>query len=204
MGKRSFKKRRGFSYLILLPLFFPFLLLLQILLAGLVDEDSPADVALVLGSKVNEDGTPSRTLLSRLHTVIVKYREGRFPLILVSGGTGWEGYNEARFMRDYLVEQGGIPSESILVDPTGNNTFLTVKHFMEFREERRFESVYLITSHYHIYRTKMVLRRAGMERVSSAKGVPVFQWRDLYSLPREVIAILVYALQGRLRIELSL
>ena len=72
----------------------------------LSDELEKADVALVLGNKVEPDGTPSARLAARLDRTAELYHEGYFPLVIVSGGTGKEGYPEGTAMRDYLVNKG--------------------------------------------------------------------------------------------------
>src|SRR5580704_13458675 len=77
-----------------------------LVVSGLCDDLGKADVGLVLGSKVESDGTPSARLRARLDRTLELYRAGYFPAVIVSGGIGKEGYDEAAVMRDYLVARG--------------------------------------------------------------------------------------------------
>ena len=55
---------------------------------GLNDDGKTADVAVVLGNKVNEDGTLSKRLEERLNCAIDLYNKRRINTIIVSGGLG--------------------------------------------------------------------------------------------------------------------
>jgi|GEM_PF-4070836 len=75
---------------------------------GLRDELEKVDVAIVLGNKVEVSGIPSPALKSRLDRALELYREGYLQHIIVSGGVGKEGHDEAYVMKGYLVD-GGVP-----------------------------------------------------------------------------------------------
>ena len=55
-----------------------------------------ADIAVILGSKVNEDGTLSERLKKRLECGISLYHNGRAKKLMVSGGLGKEGFYAKR------------------------------------------------------------------------------------------------------------
>lgn len=55
---------------------------------GLSDQGKRADLAVILGNKVNEDGTLSTRLEKRLETGITLYQQHRIQKILVSAD--WE------------------------------------------------------------------------------------------------------------------
>jgi vancomycin permeability regulator SanA len=48
-------------------------------------------LALVLGSKVEQEGTPSPRLRARLDRTLELFRDGWFAFIIASGGLGKEG-----------------------------------------------------------------------------------------------------------------
>lgn len=83
-----------------------FLLIVVLVLAGAIavtadglrDNARASDVGVVLGSKVMPDGTPSDRLRARLDKAADLYRQGMFGHIIVSGGTGVEGFSEAQVM----------------------------------------------------------------------------------------------------------
>jgi vancomycin permeability regulator SanA len=61
---------------------------------GLYDRDEKADVAVILGNKVNEDGSLSLRLVKRLQCGLDLYKTGRVQKLIVSGGLGKEGFYE--------------------------------------------------------------------------------------------------------------
>ena len=68
---------------------------------GLTDDVHAADVAIVPGNTVGKDGRPSARLRARLDQTVSLYRQGLFPNVIVSGGVGSEGFDEAEVMRRY-------------------------------------------------------------------------------------------------------
>ena len=81
---------------------------------GLRDDARASDVGIVLGSKVMPDGTPSPRLRARLDKAGELYRQGKFGWVIVSGGTGKEGYSEAKVMAAYLADRYAVPRGAIL------------------------------------------------------------------------------------------
>ena len=158
--------------------------------AGLRDHIGKADVALVLGSKVDIDGTPSPRLRARLDKTPELYKAGYFPAVIASGGLGKEGYDEASVMRDYLVSHG-IPKDRVIVDSEGATTFMSARNTRDIARQRNFGSVFVISQYFHIPRARLALERFGIATVYSAHA-RFFELRDLYSSPRELFGYLRY------------
>jgi vancomycin permeability regulator SanA len=158
---------------------------------GLTDNVSHADVALVLGSKVNPDGKPSAGLQARLDKAFDLYQKGFFPKIIVSGGTGKEGFPEGTVMRDYLVGKG-VPAEAILVDNEGWTTRASAVNTAHFLEQHQLASVLVVTQYFHIPRSKLALKKEGITRIYNAHS-PHFGLRDIYSIFRELPAYVKYS-----------
>jgi len=158
---------------------------------GLTDDLETSDLAVILGNKVNEDGTPSARLQSRLDRAKELYSDKVVSLLLVSGGIGREGFDEAKVMADYLAEQG-IPREHILVDSGGNNSFLTARYTARIMAQRGLQSVIAVTQYYHISRTKLALRKFGVQIVRGAHARISPELRDPYSLLREFVGYYYY------------
>jgi vancomycin permeability regulator SanA len=165
-----------------------------LIVAGLRDELGKADVALVLGSKVELDGTPSVRLRARLDRTVELYRAGYFPKVIASGGVGVEGFDEAAVMRDYLVAHG-LPRDAVLVDSGGTTTFASAKNAFQMAQPEKFASVLVVSQYFHIPRARLALRRFGFATVYSAHAF-YFDWRDLYSAPREFFGYLSYLLRS--------
>ena len=150
---------------------------------GLTDEKKHADLAVILGNKVNEDGTLSERLEKRLECGLNLYRNGRVKKILVSGGLGKEGFYEGDKMKDYLIKNG-VPDSVIIVDNAGNNTIATVDNTLKLKDSLNFQSLIVVSQYFHLTRTKMLFRKRHFENVSSVSPA-YFELRDIYSLLRE-------------------
>lgn len=155
-------------------------------LDGLRNGQQRADIGVILGNKVNEDGTLSERLTQRLACGLALYRSGRVPRLLVSGGLGREGFWEGTKMREYLLRHG-VPDSAIVVDNAGNNTQQTVRNTVQLRAKLPIRSVLVVSQFYHISRTKMLYRQAGFAEVNGASPA-YFELRDIYSLLREFVA----------------
>ena len=124
---------------------------------GLNDEVGPADLIVVLGNEITDDGRPSLRLLARLDRALSLFREGSAPAILVSGGTGDSGFDEATVMAEHLVEQG-VPNDAIWQDPHGVNTRATAVNTAVLLEAQGWQSVIVTTQYFHISRSKLAMR----------------------------------------------
>jgi len=152
---------------------------------GLKDEKKTADIAVIMGSKVNEDGTLSERLTKRMECGLNLYRSGRVKHIIVSGGLGKEGHYEGKKMHHYLIEKG-VPDSVIIIDNNGNNTELTVKNTLGFRTTPHFNSIIVVSQYFHLTRSKMLFKKHGFENVSSVSA-DYYEIRDIYSFIREFV-----------------
>ncbi len=166
---------------------------LSIIIAGLDDDLHAADLAVVLGSKVNTDGQPSLMLKARLDHAIALYWRGYFKLVLVSGGHGREGYDEAAVMGDYLAAHG-VPRAAILEDNTGNTTWMTAKNTARILSARHLKSVLVVSQYFHMARCRLALEKFGVAPVYTSHAT-FWSVRDLYSVPREAAGYAVYVLR---------
>lgn len=157
-----------------------------VLIDGLTDEGRTADIAVILGSKVNEDGTLSTRLERRLECGLRLYSAKRTKKIIVSGGLGKEGFLEGSKMKDFLV-QHGIPDTAIIVDNHGDNTLATVKNTLKLRDSLNYKSILVVSQYFHLTRTKMLFRKHHFTAISSVSP-RYFEVRDVYALLREFVA----------------
>lgn len=146
------------------------------------------DLLVVLGNTVYPDGEPSPRLQARLDTALAAYRQGAAPRILVSGGIGREGQDEAQVMARYLHTRG-VPTEALLVDSAGANTWATARHARQWLPPGA--TVTVVSQYHHIPRARLALACQGFPEVA-ALAAPYGEWRDLYALPRETLAYGAY------------
>lgn len=159
---------------------------------GLNDNVGVSDVAVVLGNKVELDGNPSMRLQGRLDRAVELYDKEYFDYVVVSGGIGKEGFNEAVVMEKYLMEKG-IPDENIIMDQEGYNSFMTAQNTKIIMDNMGLNSITIISQFYHITRTKLAFQKVGFNYVYTAHA-KYFEVRDIYSLAREFFAYYKYLL----------
>lgn len=159
---------------------------IYITIDGLTDEQTNADVAIVLGNKVNEDGTLSERLKARLDKSIELFNQNRVKSIIVSGGLGKEGFWEGKKMQEYLINNK-IPTEKVLVDNFGNDTEKTVENSIRMMDILNFKSAISVSQFFHQTRTKKLFRNKGFNNIESASP-KYFELKDFYSIFREFVA----------------
>ena len=161
-----------------------------LIIAGTIDDARPSDTAVILGSKVELTGQPSARLAARLDQGAVMYRAGLARTLIVSGGVGREGFDEAAVMRDYLVGKG-VPAGAIIVDSLGLDTQATAANCAAIMRARGWSSAIVVTQHFHVPRTRLALRMAGVKHVTVTHA-HFAEWRDIYSTLRELVALPIY------------
>lgn len=158
---------------------------LFITIDGLSDNGKNADIAVILGNKVNEDGTLSERLEKRLECGLNLYRNHRVKKIMVSGGLGKEGFYEGDKMKEFLISKN-VPDTAIIVDNLGNNTRATVDNTLKLKDSLHFASIIVVSQYYHVTRTKMLFKKQGFQNASSVSP-NYFEIKDVYSMLREFV-----------------
>ncbi|MFL6659387.1 MAG: YdcF family protein [Massilia sp.] len=159
---------------------------------GLQDQLAPAGAIVVLGNTVGPDGQPSPRLRARLDCALDAWQQKLAPLLIVTGGTGKEGFDEAAVMARYLVDHG-VPADAVLIDNAGNDTAASATNVVRIARDHKLASVLIATQYFHIARTRLAFERAGLH-VSGHIHARYAEGRDVYSLAREVIGYAAYYL----------
>jgi len=183
---------RKLSKIGLLILAWIFLHCLWVTHEGLMNFSSKADVAIVLGNAVLDDGTLSPWLQGRVDEALELYRNGQVKKIFASGGIGKNRLPEGDYMRKYLIEHG-VDSSAVIGDNLGQNTFLTATNFQALNKQEHFNSAVVVTNFYHITRSKYIVRKLGFKNVEGAYS-KYFAWNDWFGLGREFAAFYKYLL----------
>ncbi|PYC63496.1 hypothetical protein C7C45_31605 [Micromonospora arborensis] len=118
-----------------------------------------APVALVLGTKVDTDGTPSPFLAARLEIARRLFVSGKVRAILVSGDNMNADYNEPAAMQGWLVDRG-VPARKVVLDHAGFDTYDSCA-----RAERIFgvRRATVVTQSFHLPRAVALCRRLGID-----------------------------------------
>ncbi len=131
---------------------------------GIKGEDTmPTDYIVVLGARVRGE-TPSLTLAYRLdvaYDYLVTYPDTR---AILSGGQGeGESITEAEAMKRYLVQKGIAPTRLIKEDKATDTVENLRYAFAMLETEDVRPSVTVVTSRFHILRSKMIAKDLGWE-----------------------------------------
>ncbi len=161
---------------------------------GLHDYKGNAGIAIVLGNRVYGDSSLSPVLQGRVDRALRLYREGHVPMIMVSGGVREQdgGVPEGRAMKRYLVRKG-VPADRIIEDNKGADTYLTARNFLPVADSLHLSSAIVVSSFYHITRSKYIVRKLGFTNVQGVASESFF-WNDCIGLPRDVAGFYYYAL----------
>jgi len=169
--------------------------LAQVLFFGTTDYRRAADIAVVFGAQVHGSGAPSTSLRDRMDTAVGLFKDRLVKKILVSGGVGDSGYNEALVMRDMAVK-AGIPKEDVVVDSNGVNTEATVHDSIPFFGSKAHSRVLAVSQFYHLPRIKLAYQRAGWDVFTVPAGTSTRIKETPYLVTREIPAFWVYYLRA--------
>lgn len=172
--------------------------LAQMFFFGATDYRRPADAAVVFGARVYATGRPSPLLSDRIRSGVELYRAGLVPTLVMSGGDGADGFNEANVMHDEAIDAGVTPG-AIVVDPAGVTTEATVANTVALLSERAGghapTRIIAVSQAYHLPRIQLSFATAGIDvlTVPAAESQPISEMPLLVA--REVPAWWVYYLR---------
>ncbi len=165
--------------------------LAQMVLFGTTDYRRPADVAVVMGARVYEDGRLSDALADRVRTACDLYRQGFVGKLIMSGGPGDGSVHETEGMARAAIRQG-VRAGDIVLDPGGLNTERTVGNTRALFQQMNASRVLVVSHGYHLPRIKLAYQRAGTEVCTVPARESYFLRQMPYNMAREVAALWVY------------
>jgi len=183
------KRLRLLDLVVFFPVLAGSLWLAAIGVIGIASAPSRAQIGVIFGTAVLDDGTPRAALRERLQAGLALWRSGDVPRLMVSGAVEARNHrDEARIMAAWLQARG-VPASDIVVDSTGNTTWATACHVATLHVT----SAVVVTQWFHIARSRWALRRNGIDAVSGV-WPRHFRWVELWYLGREGAALVVYGL----------
>ena len=125
------------------------------------------DAILLLGLALGENDQPEEELCIRVRTAAKAYREYGVKLVACGGITAGHAISEAEVMAS-LLQAEGVPAEDIVLE---NESKTTIENFINAAKivgENRKGRFLIVTSDYHVRRSVLTARRAGLR----ADGYP--------------------------------
>lgn len=155
--------------------------------------DGKNDYAIILGAKVNGE-IPSLSLRYRLDAALDYANDYPHVQLVLSGGQGpGEHISEAEAMRRYLMENG-IDEDRLLLESTSTSTYENILYSQEMLPSS-VRSVTIITSDYHLERSKRIAQNLNLQAdVVAAKTPEVVEQKLRF---RERIALIKTAIIGK-------
>ena len=152
------------------------------------------DYLMILGCAMRKDGTPTPLLAGRCNAAVNFYKRqiaegGKPPVIICSGGQGGnEPVSEALSMKNYLLTQG-IPEEHIRMEEKSANTWQNFRFSNEIIADDTAKTAFFTTK-YHVFRSGIWARRAGMPRSIEGGGAKTKWYFWPNALTREFVGLL--------------
>lgn len=149
----------------------------QINQLGSRDLARPADAVVILGARVNADGSPGSDLLSRTYHGIDLYNAGLAPVVICAGGSGGDRLSAGAVACRFAVEVLGLPPEHALVvdQQDAYTTADEARAVAELMRVRGLQSVILVSHPLHLYRARWLFHDQGLQVFTSPTNTEL--WR---------------------------
>jgi len=160
------------------------------------DPDTYCDYIIVLGAGLDGE-TPSLTLTDRLRRTADYMNNFPDSVAIVSGGMGsGETITEALAMERYLKSRG-ISTSRIIKEEKATNTNENLIYSMEIVKARGGGKVAIVSSDYHIFRTRKLSQKQGIDAImlSAKSSFPILRMN--YAI-RESFALVKAKLLGHI------
>jgi uncharacterized SAM-binding protein YcdF (DUF218 family) len=173
-----------------------FIILQGFLISGARTQDAEVDALIILGAGLR-DGAPSLVLRTRLNTAI-EYLEtqGDIPIVVTGGLGRGQTVTEAEAMFRYLAARG-VDEAQIWKEEESTNTHESLALSTALLVEKGLDiesiRVGIVTNEFHLFRSKLIAGRAGLDPAGIAAATPTARLRALY-FSREAVALLVEVL----------
>lgn len=189
------KKSRFFNRIakVTLCLFLVWLISFGVLVTAFINAavsqtDEDVQCVFVLGAGIKGE-TPTLVLQERLNFAIDYMNNHPSSIAIVSGGKGFgESITEAEAMNRYMVDRG-IGQNRILKEEKATSTYENMLFSKKVFEDNRAEllsKVMIITSDFHMLRSKMLAERVGLQAAGISASTPWYIYPNV--LLREYLA----------------
>lgn len=162
-----------------------------------------AQAIVVFGGGVGESGSPGKSTIERARYAGQLYLDNYAKNIIFSSGYTYF-YNDAENMKLIAVSMG-IPANDIILEQKANCAYENVRLVKEILNQRKWDSVLLISSPYNMRRVQLVFNKAAKninvvyvpveksEFYDKSSGV---KFEQIKAIIHEYLGILYYLLKG--------
>ena len=160
-----------------------------------LDEAHPTDAIVVFGA-AEYAGRPSPVYRARLDHAYELFERGMAPLIITTGGAGWDPkFSEGQVGRDYLSKLG-VPDVNLIAETQADDTEKSARRVAIILEANELKSALLVSDAYHLYRAKRMMQQQGIQVYVSPRSdsIPKSAVGRLLSALREAFSYTLYRL----------
>ena len=157
---------RALGLLVLAAIMAFFVLAWQVDRLGGRDDARAADAIVVLGARVEANGRPGSDLTSRILHALDLWRLGYAPQLICTGGFKDEPLSAAAVCKRYAVDWG-VPADQVWLADGTTNTGEDATATAQIMMAHGWRSVILVSHPLHVYRSRWLFRRAGVDAVTS-------------------------------------
>ena len=134
-------------------------------------EQDAYDCAVVCGCQVGADGTPSKSLASRVEKAVELWKYKKVKYLIMSGAAVSNTFVEASVMKRYAMELG-VPEEYILEEKQAVSTYHNLLYASQMMEHCGFKDCVVVTNGWHLRKADHYARKAGVKYVMAASKRP--------------------------------
>ncbi|MBA4365235.1 MAG: hypothetical protein C0398_04420 [Coprothermobacter sp.] len=134
-------------------------------LYGYKQQSERADVICLFGAAVWGD-SPSPELEARIMWAVQLYREGRAPLLFLSGGPTGSNLSETDVMGAVALKRG-VPRSALVFDNAGTTTARTLTNLKRYMQGNGLTSCLMVSSPFHMARIMVLARLDGLQAFTS-------------------------------------
>lgn len=159
---------------------------------GRTDRAQNVGAIVVLGAKVQGNGTPGSSLHARTTHAIELYRRGLAPRIIFTGGVGTNAPAES-VSASRLARKLGVPESAILREKTSTDTWENIGNAAALCKAHDISRVIVVSDGYHLWRARRNFAAHGIEAFPSPcarEYSPVTFWmtaREVLSVTRDLL-----------------
>jgi uncharacterized SAM-binding protein YcdF (DUF218 family) len=156
---------------------------------------APYDAAIVLGARIQDDGTPSPALSRRVGHAVDLLRSGAVRALLMTGGATTSPIPEAHVMRD-LALAAGARADAVHMETRALNTIENALFTAPIAQGHGWRRLLVVTDTFHVPRAWYVFRRFGLPAAMAGvkPEAPSVDWwlahgREAAALPWTVLRV---------------
>jgi uncharacterized SAM-binding protein YcdF (DUF218 family) len=150
--------------------------------AAISQKDKKADAVFILGAGLKGE-KPTLVLLERLDYAFSYLSDNPDSIAIVSGGQGLgENITEAEAMQRYLIKNG-IPSDRVIKEEKATSTYENMIYSKKLYQniyKKKLNSIMIITSDFHMMRSKMLAKRAGLSAYGISSKTPWYIYPNVF------------------------